>query len=86
VDSVTLGGAGALLLALFGYLFKEIRRKDEGVWLLVADRDKRILDLEDERDHWRAAALGQPPPPRRSPPPIEPPAPQPSKRRTRRRD
>jgi hypothetical protein len=63
IDTAVLGGAGALLLALFGYLFKELRRKDEGVWAIVADRDKRLLELTTERNYWRALAMGEDPPP-----------------------
>jgi hypothetical protein len=63
VDATAYVGAGALLLALFGYLFKELRRKDEGVWAIVADRDKRLLELTTERNYWRAIAMGEDPPP-----------------------
>lgn len=62
IDTAVLGGAGALLLALFGYLFKELRRKDEGVWAIVADRDKRLEELARERNYWRAVAMGEDPP------------------------
>jgi hypothetical protein len=62
IDTAVLGGAGALLLALFGYLFKELRRKDEGVWAIVADRDKRLLELTADRNYWRALAMGEEPP------------------------
>ena len=62
IDTAVLTGAGSLLLALFGYLFKELRRKDEGVWAIVADRDKRLLELTTERNYWRAMAMGEDPP------------------------
>jgi hypothetical protein len=58
VDTVTLGGTGAVLLTLMGYLFKELRRKDEGVWAIIADRDKQIDALTEDRDYWRNRALG----------------------------
>jgi hypothetical protein len=69
IDTAVLGGAGALLLALFGYLFKELRRKDEGVWAIVADRDKRLLELTADRNYWRALAMGEEPP---VPPLVDP--------------
>lgn len=60
VDTVVLGGAGALLLALFGYLFKELRRKDESVWQIIAERDRRLIETTYHRDYWQAVALGLP--------------------------
>lgn len=60
VDTVVLGGAGALLLALFGYLFKELRRKDESVWQIIADRDRRLIETAYHRDYWQAVALRLP--------------------------
>ena len=58
VDGVAVGGTDALLLALFGYLFRELRRKDEGVWALLEDRDRRINELAAELRFWRNRALG----------------------------
>jgi hypothetical protein len=63
VDTAVLGATGTLLMLLFGYLFKELRRKDEGVWAIVADRDKRILEVTTERNYWRAIAMGEDPDP-----------------------
>lgn len=60
VDTAVLGGAGALLLALFGYLFKELRRKDESVWQIIAERDRRLIETTYHRDYWQAVALGLP--------------------------
>lgn len=60
IDTAVLGGAGALLLALFGYLFKELRRKDESVWQIIAERDRRLIETAYNRDYWQAVALGLP--------------------------
>lgn len=60
IDTAVLGGAGALLLALFGYLFKELRRKDESVWQIIAERDHRLVETTYHRDYWQAVALGLP--------------------------
>lgn len=58
IDTAVLGAGGTLLLIIFGYLFKELRRKDEGVWAIIADRDRRINELERERSYWRRLAIG----------------------------
>lgn len=56
-------GAGGLLMLLFGYLFRELRRKDDGVWRIIDDRDKLNAQLAGERDWWRAKAMGEDPGP-----------------------
>lgn len=56
-------GAGGLLMLLFGYLFRELRRKDDGVWRIIDDRDKLNAQLAVERDWWRARAMGEDPGP-----------------------
>jgi hypothetical protein len=82
VDTAVLGATGTLLILLFGYLFKELRRKDEGVWAIVADRDTRIVEITTERNYWRALAMGENP----DAFPIQPaPAPKPSPSKRRRR-
>jgi hypothetical protein len=53
VEVPVVAGVFTLLLGLFGYLFKELRRKDEGVWAIIADRDREIEKLEKDRDYWR---------------------------------
>lgn len=53
IESVSIGGAGAVVLTLLGYLLKELRRKDEGVWAIIADRDRQIEALTTDRDYWR---------------------------------
>lgn len=56
-------GAGGLLALLFAYLFRELRRKDDGVWRIIDDRDKLNTQLARERDWWRARAMGEDPGP-----------------------
>lgn len=56
-DGYVVGGAGALVLALAGYLFKELRRKDDGVWAIIADKDRQIAALEKDRNYWRDRTL-----------------------------
>lgn len=57
VDASAYVGAGALLLALFGYLFKELRRKDDGVWAIIAEKDRQLKAMEKDRDFWRDKVL-----------------------------
>lgn len=56
-DGYVVGGAGALILGLAGYLFKELRRKDNGVWAIIADKDRQLVALTADRDYWRNRTL-----------------------------
>lgn len=63
VDPVVAGGATAivsLLVTVFGYLLKELHRKDDGVWRIVREERRRSTEemyyrRQAERDaaHWR---------------------------------
>lgn len=50
---IVIGGGGAVLLLLFGQMFLGMRRVDEGTWAIIRDRDKQIIVLTKDRDHWR---------------------------------
>jgi hypothetical protein len=43
-------GAGTIILGVLGYLFKELRRKDDSVWRLMAEKDAENVRLRRERD------------------------------------
>lgn len=58
VDTGVVVGAAGLLMTLFGYMFKELRRKDDSVWKIIEDRDKTIEALTRDRDYWRERAMG----------------------------
>jgi hypothetical protein len=57
IDTPVAAGAGGLILVIFGYLFKELRRKDDGVWAIIAEKDRQLKALEKDRDFWRDKVL-----------------------------
>lgn len=58
-DGYVIGGGAAFVLGLAGYLFKELRRKDDGVWAIIADKDRQIAALEKDRNYWRDRTLSR---------------------------
>lgn len=55
IDLPSVALAGPLLVLLFGYAFRLIRRSD-------LERDRYVRRLEYDMEWWRAKALGLPPP------------------------
>lgn len=69
-DGLIVGGAG-LLAFLFRAYFREVKRKDEGVWDIVDALNRQIENerieharelaaMTDDRDYYRAKLLGKP--------------------------
>jgi hypothetical protein len=66
-------GVGTFLLGIAAYMFKELRRKDDSVWRIIAEKDKEIVRLQkqvstleskvgkvtEERDFWRDRRLAE---------------------------
>lgn len=57
IDTPVAAGAGGLIVFIFGYLFKELRRKDDGVWAIIAEKDRQLKAMEKDRDFWRDKVL-----------------------------
>jgi len=69
-DGLIVGGAG-LLAFLFRAYFREVKRKDEGVWEIVEakgrqieqeriDHARELAAMTADRDYYRAKLLGLP--------------------------
>ena len=59
-----IGGSLGLLLALAGYLLRELNRSSGGAWRVVRERNREIHRLRWEVAHWQhVAGLGDDPGP-----------------------
>ena len=53
-----IGGGVTLLLALAGYLLREVNRSSAGAWRVVKEKNREIHRIRWERDWWQARAIG----------------------------
>jgi hypothetical protein len=68
---VPTGVVGGVMLAVLAYLFKELRRKDDSVWQIIAEKDRELdflrkqveelrgkaADYRAERNFWRGKRI-----------------------------
>ena len=64
--NLVVSGAGALLAALAGYLFTQLRHNDDQVWKIIEAKDEEIVDLKKDRDYWRERFMSSDRPRRRT--------------------
>jgi hypothetical protein len=59
-----IGGSLGLLLALAGYLLRELNRSSGGAWRVVRERNREIHRLRWSEAHWQhVAGVGEDPGP-----------------------